>query len=175
MRRTYLLGLFGLSLVIGAACSSTTNPDDGGTDAASDVTAPKDATSSDVVTTDVTVKDSATDSANDATTSDASDGGAGDGAILYKLTIDDYANWCSVMVQDGGASTLTPQTFQFAPSTLVSLHADKASSSFVWGYWKGTNPDGGNDTTIATSITMTANKSIQACCPLTSSPTTPCP
>jgi hypothetical protein len=175
MRRTYLLGLIGLSIAIGAACSSTTDTGDGGTDAANDVTTPKDATSSDVVTADVTVKDSATDSANDATTSDASDGGAGDGAILYTLTIDDYANWCSVIVQDGGASTLTPQTFQFAPSTLVSLFADTAGSTFVWGYWKGTNPDGGNDTTMSTGITMTGDKNIQACCPLKASPKTPCP
>jgi hypothetical protein len=101
-----------------------------------------------------------------------------DAAGMVTLKIEDYINWCNVSVNGGANSTADPQIFMFPTGTVVNLSGDTASAaSFVWGYWRGTAGDttGAHDTAKTTTVTMSGNKTVQACCPLTSSPTTPCP
>jgi hypothetical protein len=97
---------------------------------------------------------------------------------MVNLKIENYLNWCSVTVENGAASTMAVITKSVAAGTTVHLGADTAdAASFVWGYWRGTAGDTGasHDTAKMTTVTVSADKTIQACCPLTSSPTTPCP
>ena len=86
-------------------------------------------------------------------------------------------SWCSVSIDGGAASTASSQTLTFPMSTVVSLRADPANSTYVFGYWVGTAGDSGpsHDTGMATTVTMDGNKTVQACCPFASSPNTPCP
>ena len=93
------------------------------------------------------------------------------------LTLEDYLSWCSVSVNGGAASRAASQTLTFPMNSVVSLRADKANSTFVFGYWVGTAGDTGpsHDTAMATTVTMDGNKTVQACCPFASSPNTPCP
>ena len=102
----------------------------------------------------------------------------GDGGGMVNLKIENYLNWCSVVVENGAASTAAVITKSVAPGTTVHLAGDTASAaSFVWGYWRGTAGDTGaaHDTNKMTTVTVSADKTVQACCPLTSAPTTPCP
>lgn len=106
---------------------------------------------------------------------DAGDAG-GDGASgTVTLTINNYLNWCTVSVNGGTTTTMDPISVPVAPNTVVNLHADTAGSSFVWGYWLGVDGDGGHDTNMNATATVTKNMTIQACCPTTAAPTTPCP
>jgi hypothetical protein len=95
---------------------------------------------------------------------------------MVTLTLQNYLAWCSVTVNGGGPSTAN-QTLHFAPGTVVNLHADKASAAFVWGYWYGTAGDttAAHDKSMDTTVVMSGNKTIQACCPLTGAPNDPCP
>jgi hypothetical protein len=103
----------------------------------------------------------------------------GDGSNgMVNLKIENYLNWCSVSVDSGAASTMAVITKSVASGTTVHLAGDTASATeFVWGYWRGTAGDTGSahDTSKMTTVTLTADKTVQACCPLTSAPTTPCP
>jgi hypothetical protein len=102
-------------------------------------------------------------------------GGAG-GAVGFTLEIQNYLDWCSVVENGGTAVLVSPPTMTFPAGTVVQLEGMKAGSTFVWGYWTGTDGDltAAHDTSMSTTVTMTANKKVQACCPLTSAPTTPC-
>lgn len=96
---------------------------------------------------------------------------------MVTLTLENYLSCCSVSVQGGIASTTATQMLSFPKDTVVALNGDKANATFVWGYWVGTAGDTGpsHDTTMAASVTMDADKTVQACCPFASSPNDPCP
>jgi hypothetical protein len=93
------------------------------------------------------------------------------------LTLEDYLSWCSVSVNGGPPSMAMSQTLMFPLNTVVGLSGERASSTFVFGYWVGTAGDTGpsHDTAMATMVTMDRDRTVQACCPFASSPNTPCP
>jgi hypothetical protein len=103
-----------------------------------------------------------------------SDPGTGSGSGAITLTIENYLSWCTVTENGGplvGAMT-------FPAGTVVHLGAVPESSLFIWGYWVGTDGDTGSahDTNMMTTVTMTASKTVQACCPdAPPSPLAPCP
>jgi hypothetical protein len=109
-----------------------------------------------------------------ATNDTPSEGGGG-----FALKVEDYLNWCNVSVNGSANSTADPQNYgPFPAGTTVNLVGDTASASaFVWGYWRGTAGDTGSthDTSKTTTVKITKDTVVQACCPLVSSPTTPCP
>lgn len=170
--------------------TTTFRPDDGVESAPLD-SGTVDSTTTDTGTpTDSTVTDSGTDTTATDTTptdstaadtkADAADTATGDTAetsASFTLKIEDYLNWCKVSVNGGADSTAATQTFSFSSGTVVNLKGDTAGTLFVWGYWTGTAGDttSSHDTAKTTTVTMTGNKVVQACCPLASSPTTPCP
>ena len=83
----------------------------------------------------------------------------------YELHISNYLAWCSVTVDDAAPSTSAEIIVYVPPGTVVPLFAEPLSS-FVWGYWVGTDGDSGShDTQQTTVVTMGADKHIQACCP----------
>lgn len=95
----------------------------------------------------------------------------------FNLRVENYLQWCSVSVEGGAANTLATQNFTFPAGKTVNLNGDKANNVFVWGYWFGTVGDVGpmHDTKMATTVVMTADKVVQACCPFANMPNTPCP
>lgn len=99
------------------------------------------------------------------------------GNTTVTLTLENYLAWCSVSVDGGAASTAASRVLQFPKDTVVALSGDKANATFVFGYWVGTAGDTGpsHDTAMMTTVTMDADKTVQACCPFASSPNTPCP
>jgi hypothetical protein len=102
---------------------------------------------------------------------------SGDGGMA-NLKIENYLAWCSVSVENGAASTNAVITKSVPVGTTVHLMGDTASvSEFVWGYWRGTVGDTGSshDISKTTTVVMSGDKTVQACCPLTGAPTTPCP
>jgi hypothetical protein len=109
----------------------------------------------------------------------ATGGAGGAGTSGFTLSIQNYLNWCNVT--ENGTAYDPPSeapVMTYPAGTVVNLMgATASSSSFVWGYWVGTDGDttATHDTNMTTTVTMTANKIVQACCPLTSAPTTPCP
>jgi len=79
----------------------------------------------------------------------------------FTLTIDNYLGWCSVTVN--GTAYAGPRTFP--EGTVAALHGDTANATlFVWGFWTRTD-HGDHDTMMSTTVTMTANKTVFACCP----------
>lgn len=97
--------------------------------------------------------------------------------VTHTLKIEDYLSWCSVGVNGGASSTAATTTLTFPEGTVVNLHGDKATGTFVFGYWRGTSGDtsASHDTQVDTTVTMDGDKTIQACCPFANDPTTPCP
>jgi hypothetical protein len=175
-RPIFLFGLSG-SIAIAAACSTSPTTDDGGTqDATNDVTQ-QDSSNKDSSTQD-SAKDVAADTTSDTGSTDA--GSDGDGAVQLTLTINDYISWCSVTVNGGTPSTGNPQTYMFAPNTMVTVHGDTANSSaFYWGYWGNVAPDGGladggEDLGKTVSFTITRDMTLNACCPDLNQPLTQC-
>jgi hypothetical protein len=155
----------GLALVVSAnGCSSSKDTSTGGTQPPSSSEAGGPAPGP---------ADAASPTTTDANT--PSDAGNEAGPTVT-LTLKNYVNWCSVTV-NGGTPSTADQTLQFAPGTVVVLHGQEANASFVWGYWRGTDGDtsASHDTSQGTMVTMTADKTVQACCPTTAAPTTPCP
>jgi len=105
----------------------------------------------------------------------ATGGAAGSGAtdagpVMYTLTLTNYLAWCTV-TENSATSTAT---MSFAPGTVVDLNAT-ANLGFVWGYWTGTDGDttASHDKNMTTTVTMTSDKSVLACCPLPPSQTCP--
>jgi hypothetical protein len=198
MKRFFLF-----SFIFTAACSSSSgNGNVGGSDAASDVTTPNDSSTEDA-TNDVASNDVSTndvETTNDSgTTKDAggSDSGTGsgdsgtgpsdasadgsDGAVAQvTLTINDYINWCNVTVNGAGPSTGNPQTYHFAPGTVVTVQGDTANAAaFYWGYWgnvaaDGGLADGGEDLGKTVTFTITRDMTLNACCPDNGQPLTQC-
>jgi hypothetical protein len=103
---------------------------------------------------------------------------SGDGAAaMATLKLEDYAGWCSVTVNSGTPGT-ADQTLTFPVGTVVHLSGDTASVTlFQWGYWIGTAGDVSvaHDTSMTTTVTMSGDKTVQACCPDKSSTPVPCP
>jgi hypothetical protein len=87
------------------------------------------------------------------------------GTVTLKL--ENYLSWCSVSVNGGTANTTAVQNLSFTKGTTVNLMGDKANATFEWGYWVGTVGDTGasHDTTMGTTVVMSADKTVQACCP----------
>jgi hypothetical protein len=143
--------LFASCALLAVGCSSSSSPTPTGTDSGG-----------------------AADAGGAADTGAPSDGGGG-AAVTLKL--ENYLSWCSVAVNGGAPSSTEVQTLSFAPGTVVNLTANPASASFVFAYWVGTAGDttATHDTQKATTVTMTGNKVVQACCPFASAPNTPCP
>lgn len=122
--------------------------------------------------------DSAPTDAGPDSRSDAASADAADGADAGRtLTIKNYFSWCSVTVNGGSASTSASQTLTVPAGTVVTLHGDTANSAaFVWSYWVGVDIDAAtHDTNMSAAVTVNANMTVQACCPLVAAPTTPCP
>jgi hypothetical protein len=106
---------------------------------------------------------------NDAGTMDA-------GTQTFTLTIDDYLSWCNVSENGGAASSLATTSATFPSGTVVNLHADAISSTFIWGYWVGTDADtGSNDTNMTATATLTADKTVKVCCPFQPPASQTCP
>ena len=105
-------------------------------------------------------------------------GTGGTNGTTYTLTIQNYLDWCNV-TENGTAydPPAEPPAMSFPAGTVVHLMGDATSATFVWGYWVGTDGDTGasHDTNMTTTVTMKANTIVQACCPFTTAPTTPCP
>lgn len=116
-----------------------------------------------------------TGAADGALSDAAGSGDASDGGVT--LTVQNYLSWCTVAVNGGGSSAAATQTLTVQPGTVVNVSGDKASATFVWGYWVGTAGDttAAHDTAKMTTVTVNANKTIQACCPFAVAPNTPCP
>jgi len=95
-------------------------------------------------------------------------GGAGGdgGAVTYTLTVQNYLDWCDVTENGTAYPAAVPPAMSFAPGTVVHLSA-APNSIFVWGYWTGTDGDtgAGHDTGMTTTVTMTSDKTVVACCP----------
>jgi hypothetical protein len=86
-----------------------------------------------------------------------------DGFDIFKLTVTNYLQWCSVSVNGEAPSVAATISETFPAQTRVPLNATPLVP-FVWGYWTGTDP-GGNDTSQATLVTMNADRDVLACCP----------
>ena len=84
------------------------------------------------------------------------------------LTLTNYLSWCSVAIDDGAPSSAGSVTRAYLPGEVVSL-TGAPLKGFVWGYWTGTDADqGSNDPNSQTTVTMTSDKSVLACCPFMS-------
>jgi hypothetical protein len=96
------------------------------------------------------------------------DAGTGSGLTL---SVNNFDNWCVVNVN--GSPNLGQYTFD--AGTIVNLAAT-AAAGFEWGYWTSTDGanagNGGHDPNMDTTVTMTSDKSVLACCP---SATLKCP
>lgn len=83
-----------------------------------------------------------------------------DAPEMVTLTLNNFDAWCTV-TEEGVAA---PPTMMFPVGTVVHLNAGPVSDAFVWGYWTGTD-GGAKDTKMSTTVTMSANKTVLACCP----------
>jgi hypothetical protein len=158
------LALAVLPLSLALACSSNTNTSDGGTGGA-----PGTGGSGAAGTTGTGGAAGAT-----GTGGAGAQGGAGGAPHLYTLTVTNYLDWCDVTENGTAYPAGVPPAMSFASGTVVNLSA-VANSIFVWGYWTGTDGDtgAGHDMNMATTVTMTSDKTVAVCCPLP--PSTTCP
>jgi hypothetical protein len=104
----------------------------------------------------------------------------GDGSSgMVTLKLENYLSCCSVAVNGGVANSTATQNLSFPVGTTVNLMGDKLNATFEWGYWVGTAGDTGasHDTAMGTTVVMSANKTVQACCPFSSGAQAhqPCP
>jgi len=87
------------------------------------------------------------------------------GTSTFTLTIDNYLGWCSITVNGGMAFTDMTKSFTLPASSHAQLHGDTSDSIyFVWGFWSGTDA-GDHDASKSTTVTMTGDKTVRACCP----------
>jgi hypothetical protein len=154
--KTRLLALTLLSLSLTIGCGSSTSPPTTGSGGSG-----------------ATGGASATGGSGAAGTTGAAGQG---GPVMYTLTVQNYLNWCDVTENGTTYPASVPPAMSFASGTVVNLNA-APGSLFVWGYWTGT--DGatgtGHDTQMATTITMTSDKTILACCPFPPPASQTCP
>jgi hypothetical protein len=83
---------------------------------------------------------------------------------MFTLTLNNYLAWCSI-TEDGTALSppMTTQSMSFPAGTVVDLTAAPLTG-FVWGYWTGTD-SASPDTNMSATVTMSADKTVLACCP----------
>ncbi len=171
-KRTLMLLCLSSSWAVATACSSSTSTDDGGPpDSTSDVQQQNDSSTNDAS------KDSSTnDGSSNDSGSDASDAGA-----HVTLTVNDYLSWCKVTVNGGSPNIASPQMYTFPPNTVVTAVGDTANvSAFYWGYWGNVAPDGGSiddggeDLSKTVTFTITADTTLNACCPDIGDPLSQC-
>lgn len=102
----------------------------------------------------------------------APDSGTPDGGsagATFTLTITNYLDWCGIT--ENGAAFSTSKSF--ASGSVVQLQGSPLTG-FVWGYWTGTDADtGAHDVSMAATVTMTADKTVLACCPVSAGQTCP--
>jgi len=112
-----------------------------------------------------------TDSAPGAT--DSAPGATDAAPQMFTLSIDNYLSWCSITEEGATYST----SMMFPEGTVVDLHGMAVNASFVWGYWTGTDGDvsPAHDVNMDTTVTMTGDKSILACCPFPPPASQTCP
>ncbi len=97
-----------------------------------------------------------------------SDAGPDAGAGTYALKISNVSNWCDISVNGTTTKAGSPPNLSYSAGTVVHLFGAPTSSSFVWGYWTGTDGATGSpahDTKATTTVTMSADKNVTACCP----------
>jgi hypothetical protein len=95
------------------------------------------------------------------------------GGQTFTLTINNYLAWCSI-TEEGAPYMMT---MSFPEGTVVDLHGAPLAA-FVWGYWTGTDGDVGSptfDRDQDTTVTMTSDKSVLACCPFPPPASQTCP
>jgi hypothetical protein len=95
----------------------------------------------------------------------------------FTLHMVNQAAWCTITVNGTkGAAGATPPDTVYAKDTVVTLHADP-DTPFVWGFWLGTDgqTDAGqpHDTNQDATVTMSADKTVEVCCPISGQPTCP--
>ena len=80
----------------------------------------------------------------------------------FTLTIDNVLAWCSIHENGGTGYSLSAV---FNQGTVVDLSA-APQPGFIWGHWEGTDGDtGSGDTNQTTTVTMTSDRAVIACCP----------
>jgi hypothetical protein len=90
----------------------------------------------------------------------------------FTLHIVNELNWCDITVDGVKFSPPNnPPDKVYAPSSVVQLHADPVQG-FVWGFWNGTDA-GGTDKNQDATATMTADKTVSVCCPISGHATCP--
>ena len=87
----------------------------------------------------------------------------------FTLAIDNFLERCSLL--EGGVPSSPSKAFD--EGTVVALHGEAASVSFVWGYWIGTDA-GGVDPSQDATVTMSSDRSVLACCPFAFEPNAVC-
>ena len=94
--------------------------------------------------------------------------------VLVTLTVDDYLGWCTVAV--GSLAPSASQTLSLTErlGSIVNVDA-QPNVGFIWGYWTGTDGDtsAAHDRNESTMVTMTADKTVLACCPFAAEPMCP--
>lgn len=113
-------------------------------------------------------EDAGRDAGGNGTDAGMTDAGGGG---MVRLTVCNYLAWCSISINGGAASTAATQTLDVPAGTVVNLMGDRASASFIWGYWQNTDADPGPpdwDTNMAAMVTMDTDIHVLACCPFTS-------
>jgi len=79
----------------------------------------------------------------------------------FTLTIDNILAWCSI--NENGEAYSPSEVFN--QGTVVDLNAAPLTG-FIWGHWTGTDGDtGSGDTNQTTTVTMTSDRAVTACCP----------
>jgi hypothetical protein len=176
-KRPLILLCLSSSWAVATACSSSPSTDDGGPpDSTSDVQQQNDSSTKDAAKDSAPNDSSPTDTGSDA--SDASD--ASDGAPQVTLTVNDYLSWCKVTVNGGAPNIASPQMYTYPANTVITAVGDTANvAAFYWGYWGNVGPDGGladggEDLSKTVTFTITADTTLNACCPDNGSPLSQC-
>ena len=89
---------------------------------------------------------------------------------MFTLHVTNVLNWCDLTVDGATTKASSPPDATYSAGTVVHLGGAPTSSSFIWGYWTGTDGATGtpaHDTNAMTTVTMSSDKSVSACCPFT--------
>jgi hypothetical protein len=101
-----------------------------------------------------------------------------DAKTMATLTVKNYLNWCDVTVNGTKFTASAPAAKAYPIGTVIPLSADTTNATlFVFKYWRGTDNDPGTspyDNHMSAMVTMSADKTIQACCPDKPAPGTDC-
>jgi hypothetical protein len=88
---------------------------------------------------------------------------------MVTLTVNNYLNWCDITVAGKNYVASVPPPTMYPAGTVVNVSGDTTNAQFfVWAYWKGTDGDlgPGHDKAKVTKVTLNADATICACCPL---------